>query len=138
MSTWAGCGPGREPDLANRDEGSNPFGWVILGFICGVIATLGVLIVYSGGLESSDSEDEAPGVADSAFLPDEPSDAPVVAQPRAVDPSTAPAPSIAPSATPSAAPPRVAPPRGAPNPANDPQIAEDAAASGMTSRSPRN
>lgn len=119
--------------MATRDEGFNPFGWVILGFICGVVATLGVLIVYSGGLDSSDSEDEAPGVADTAFQPDEPSDAPVVARPRRVDPATAPAPSIAPSVVP-----REAPVRAAPSPTNDPQIAEDAAASGMTSRSPRN
>jgi len=119
--------------LANRDEGSNPFGWVVLGFLCGVVATLGVLIVYSGGLDSSDSEDEAPGVADSAFQPDEPSAAPVVARPRPVDPATAPAPSIAPSVIP-----RETPARAAPSPTDDPQIAEDAAASGMTSRSSRN
>ena len=104
--------------MASRGEASNPFWWVVLGFICGAVATLGVLILHGGGGEERDepsSEPEASAPFEPA-PPAAPPEAPAAVAPANVEPEPAPGPA----------------------PTVDPQIADDAAATGMTARAARN
>lgn len=107
--------------MAKADRKSNPFGWIVLGFIVGGVATLGVILVATsmggGGYE------EAPEIrttADSAAI-QPPVEPPPITPPR-VEPSTLPTNVEAPPTLPE-------------NPV-DAQMADDAAAAGMTSRTP--
>jgi hypothetical protein len=134
------------------DEGGYPLFWLLLGFCCGVVATLGALLLLSG-------EPARPAPAVPAAAPPArpaPAPAPVVPSAPLVSPKPAPErrPDVA-SLQPRPAPPRlhVTPQHPAPRhpvvkpaarrvePAERPaprrsrdQIAEDAAAAGMTAR----
>jgi len=98
--------------MADGSRGSNALGWVVLGFLAGVAATLSILVVLNPGHGRRHEEPPAEAVA-PAPLPkiaeDEPPKAPSAAKP---------APSVAPISTATV----------------DQQVQEDAAAAGMTSR----
>lgn len=109
--------------MAKAERKSSPFGWIALGFLVGAVATLGALLVASsiGG----DTYQEGPEIrtaadtAASEALPESP---------------------VTPAASPKVVPPTLpavvdAPPTLPENPV-DAQMADDAAASGMTSRTP--
>lgn len=106
----------------------NPFGWVILGFIVGVLVTFGTILFLTssgGGYEDGPSEvrtaaDDAASAAMNASTGSQPAPHKVeTSAPVAVDPTAA-----APRSERSAAAPQDL----------DPQVADDAAAAGMTSR----
>lgn len=109
--------------MAKAERKSNPFGWIIVGALIGAIATMGVLMIASsmgtgGGYENGPTElrTTADDVAGAA------------ARPKAVAAAPKPAPPAAPVAT------VPAPAVAQPAPTVDAQMADDAAAAGMTSR----
>lgn len=107
--------------MAKAERHSNPFGWILLGALVGAIATAGVLLVassmnFDGGYEEGPNEirTAADDAATQATRP-----TPVTTTPKPEAPpvvATVPAPAAA-------EPPPV-----------DAQMADDAAAAGMTSR----
>lgn len=109
--------------MAKAEHKSNPFGWILLGALVGAIATVGVLLIASS-MNSSGGYDEGPTevrtAADDAAAAAAARPLPVVA---ALKPETP----AAPIAT-------VAAPAAQPQPSVDAQMADDAAAAGMTSR----
>jgi hypothetical protein len=138
----------------DRGEGGHPVFWLLLGFLCGVMATLGALLLLIGrfGAEAE------PAVASPVVsIPIPPPGGPVILAPSplSVDAATPiqepvarptlptfkpePAPEPAAKAAPRLPPPATKP-AATPRPAAPPrrstadQIAEDAAASGMTTR----
>jgi len=106
----------------------NPFGWVILGFIVGVLATFGtILFLTSSGGGYEDGPSETRTAADDAAT------AAMVA--KSTSPQLVPhkVEASAPAAEAPAS--AVQPERPAAQPRElDPQVADDAAAAGMTSR----
>jgi hypothetical protein len=99
--------------MARESRGSNAFGWIVLGFLAGVAATLAVLTY----LTPSEGLTRHPVAASSA-----PSAAPDVvsaAAPAPVVPKPVKAPVV---------------PHEPPPPQTDQQVQDDAAAAGMTSR----
>ena len=107
--------------MAKAERKSNPFGWILLGALVGAIGTAGVLLMassmdFDGGYE--DGPTEIRTAAD---------DAASAAAARPTPVATAPKPE---------APPPVAtvPAPAAAQPTVDAQMADDAAAAGMTSR----
>ena len=109
--------------MAKAERKSNPFGWILLGALAGAIATAGVLLIAStlnvdrgyqdGPSEIRTAADDAATAA--ASRPTPVSIAPKPEQPAPV--ATVPAPAAA-------------------QPPVDAQMADDAAAAGMTSRAP--
>lgn len=122
--------------MAKRnDDGGHPVFWLLLGFLLGVVATFGALLLLSSEVTGT-GEGTAP-VSDDPVITGEPPPldgaAPPVTDgpPAAVAPppvQTAPAPQAAPAPTPKANVPAPRPP------ASTSQMEEDAAATGMTSR----
>jgi protein TonB len=152
----------------DRDEGGHPVFWLLLGFLCGVVAMLGALLLLLSGEVTGEGDSAPPPAPPQASAPVEipplkgapPPGGPVVLVPP---PSVEPLPPIQepvvrptlPTFRPEsqAAPARPAParpappatkPAAAPRPparpvpparrSNTDQMAEDAAASGMTAR----
>jgi hypothetical protein len=104
----------------------NPFGWILLGFVVGVLATFGAILFLTAGVGGYDQgpeetrtfADDAASAAINTSISTSPAphkiDAPVAAQPANPAPG-------------STSPTRNTPPV-------DSQMADDAAAAGMTSR----
>jgi hypothetical protein len=106
----------------------NPFGWVILGFIVGVLATFGtILFLTSSGGGYEDGPAEVRTAADDAAT------AAMSARSISSQPSPRKMETSAPIAEVPAAAVRGDRPAAQPQ-ALDPQVADDAAAAGMTSR----
>jgi hypothetical protein len=108
--------------MAKAERKSNPFGWILLGALVGAIATAGVLLLASSmnfdrGYEEGPAEIRT--AADDAASAAAARPAPVAVAPK-------------PEAPPPAA--VVPPPVVAEPPPVDAQMADDAAAAGMTSR----
>ncbi|CAN7173802.1 hypothetical protein [Caulobacter sp. LjRoot300] len=107
--------------MAKAERHSNPFGWILLGALVGAIATAGVLLIASsmdfhGGYKPGPAEIRTSAEDAAAVAAARP--APVAAAPK-----------------PAAPPPVVTvPPPAAELPTVDAQMADDAAAAGMTSR----
>ncbi len=107
--------------MAKTERKSNPFGWILLGALVGAIATAGVLLMASTlnvdrGYEDGPSEIRT--AADDAATAAASRPTPVSAAPKPEQPApvaTVPAPAAA-------------------QPPVDAQMADDAAAAGMTSR----
>ena len=109
--------------MAKTERKSNPFGWILLGALAGAIATAGVLLVassmnFNGGYEEGPTEirtaaDDAAGAA--------------AVRPAVLAGAPKPEAPVAPVAT-------VPAPAAQPAPTVDAQMADDAAAAGMTSR----
>ena len=108
--------------MAKAERHSNPFGWILLGALVGAIATAGVLLIASS--MNVDGGYREPTETRTAAK-----DATAVAAAR---------PTPVAAAKPEAPPPVVAvpPPAAAEPPTVDAQMADDAAAAGMTSRAP--
>lgn len=108
---------------------SNPFGWMILGFIVGVLVTFGaILFLTSSGGGYEDGPSETRTAADDA----------ATAAMNASSAGAQPAPHKMETSAPVPTDPTAAAPRAERQPAPvqdlDPQVADDAAAAGMTSR----
>ena len=113
---------------ARQSGGVGPFGWTLLGFLAGVAATLAIQLILVGRDRDEDQDDAVraapPVVAVTPQLP-----APKRKAKSAEPASSAPQPSAAASAAPPAP---LHPAHG--ETAESRQMAEDAAAAGMTSR----
>ena len=110
--------------MAKAERNSNPFGWILVGALVGAVATAGVLLMASS-MNFDRGYDEGPAEIRTA--------ADDAASAAAVHPAAlagAPRPETPP--TPVAAIP--APTTAAPQAPVDAQMADDAAAAGMTSR----
>jgi hypothetical protein len=99
----------------------NPFGWILLGFAVGVLATFGVILFLTAGLGGYDEGPEMRTAADDAAA------AAIGTASAAPAPRKIEAPVVA-------APPASTDVPDRETPAVDAQMADDAAASGMTSR----
>ncbi len=134
----------------DRDAGGHPVFWLLLGFLCGVMAMLGGLLLLLNGDPAGESDPASP--PPEAAVPFEmpalegasPPGGPVVLiPPPTVEPATPiqepvvrpTLPTFRPETPPAATKPAAAP-RPAPSASrsNADQVAEDAAASGMTAR----
>ncbi len=108
----------------STERRGNPFGWILLGFIVGVLATFGAILFLTAGIGGYDEgPDEMRTAADSA-----------AAAAMAAPDVGGPAPAKVEAPLVQAPPPTTGytPPRDVP--AVDAQMADDAAAAGMTSR----
>ncbi|MEJ2817071.1 hypothetical protein [Caulobacter sp. CCG-8] len=107
--------------MAKAERHSNPFGWILLGALVGAIATAGVLLMASSMNFNRGYEEGSTEIRTAA---DDAAAAAAAARPTPV--ATAPKPE-------QPAPAAVAP-APAEQPTVDAQMADDAAAAGMTSR----
>ena len=107
--------------MAKAERHSNPFGWILLGALVGAVATAGVLLMAST-MNLNRGYEEGPTEIRTAA--DDAAAAAAAARPTPV--ATAPKPE-------QPAPAAVAPPPTE-QPTVDAQMADDAAAAGMTSR----
>jgi hypothetical protein len=110
--------------MAKAERKSNPFGWILLGALIGGVATLGVLMIASS-MNFDSGYEEGPSEVRTAA-----DDAASAAATRPTPIATAPKPEAPP---PVAVIPPPAAAGNAPAPV-DAQMADDAAAAGMTSR----
>ena len=106
--------------MAKAERHSNPFGWILLGALVGAIATAGVLLMASS-MNFDRGYEEGPTEIRTAA-----DDAAASAAVRPTPVATAPKPETPPVAVVQAP--------AAPQPSVDAQMADDAAAAGMTSR----
>jgi len=109
--------------MAKAERHSNPFGWILLGALVGAIATAGVLLIASS--MNVDGGYREPTETRTAAK-----DATAVAAARPAPVAAAPKPEAPPPVV------TVPPPAAAEPPTVDAQMADDAAAAGMTSRAP--
>ena len=106
--------------MAKAERKSNPFGWILLGALAGAIATAGVLLLassmnFNGGYEEGPTEIRT-AADDAAAAAARPTPVATAPKPEAPAPvATVPAPAVE-------------------QPPVDAQMADDAAAAGMTSR----
>ena len=107
--------------MAKTERKSNPFGWIVVGALIGAVAVAGVLLMASS--MNADRADETQSAAIGEA--NDKAAAPAVVQPTAA--------AVAPAPPPAAVP---APPPTLAQPSVDAQMADDAAAAGMTSRAP--
>ena len=107
--------------MAKAERHSNPFGWILLGALVGAIATAGVLLMASS-MNLNRGYEEGPTEIRTAA-----DDAAAAAAARPTPVATAPKPE-------QPAPAVVAPAAPTEQPTVDAQMADDAAAAGMTSR----
>ena len=96
--------------MANESRGSNAFGWLVLGFLAGVAATLAVLTFLSPSDVDRHTAAPLPAAPALAITPPAPATLPLVK------------------------PPKLATVHQAPEPQSQQQVDDDAAAAGMTSR----
>jgi hypothetical protein len=108
--------------MAKAERKSNPFGWILLGALVGAVATAGVLLMASSMNFDQGYEEGPTEIRTSA------DDAAAAAAARPTPVATAPKPETPPIAT--------VPAPAAAQPSVDAQMADDAAAAGMTSRAP--
>lgn len=122
--------------MAKAERRGNPLGWILLGFLVGAVAAVVVIFAVGAGVGfDSGGYEDGPEVRTSASegavirtpaVPASPADPATPAGPAAPEqPPLVQAPPVTP-------PPAPASPRAEPE--VDPQIADDAAAAGMTSR----
>jgi len=114
------------------DGGGRPFFWLLLGFLCGVVGTLGALLLLSSQVTGTSGPAEPAAVEEAS--PSAGAGAPTVAPLPQSPPPLEAAPAPLPVPPPKGAPAPAAAPRAPAAPNTDAQIAEDAAASGMTAR----
>jgi hypothetical protein len=130
---------------AEPERGGYPVFWLLLGFLCGVMATLGVLLLSSGP-----PGEGRPATAPDASIPIKPpalvgapplDGAAPITPPPSVEPATPIQEPVVRPTLPTFRPdsqdaPAVAAPRSAPAPGRSAadQMAEDVAASGLTAR----
>jgi hypothetical protein len=111
----------------SAERRGNPFGWILLGFVVGVLATFGTILFLTAGIGGYDQgPEETRTVADDAASAAMSTSISTTPSPRKVDAPVADAPPVA--TTPGA----ISPTRS--TPPVDAQMADDAAAAGMTSR----
>lgn len=106
--------------MAKAERKSNPFGWILLGALAGAIATAGVLLMASS--MNTNGYEEGPTEIRTAA-----DDAASAAATRPTPVATAPKPEAPPPAA-------TVPAPAVDQPPVDAQMADDAAAAGMTSR----
>jgi|EndMetStandDraft_6_1072998.scaffolds.fasta_scaffold05581_7 hypothetical protein len=110
----------------------NPFGWIVLGFVVGVLTTFGTMMFLTSADDAYEDRPITIGAAAATGADDA-----AIAAMDAASTSSQPAPRKVEASAPAAADP-VGPPQPEPAVATpqdlDPQVADDAAAAGMTSR----
>ncbi|WP_421738159.1 hypothetical protein [Caulobacter sp.] len=113
----------------SAERRGNPFGWILLGFVVGVLATFGAILFLTAGMSGYDDGPEMRSAADDAASAAMATPSSTAQTPHQVDRVEVPVEPAPPPAT--ASPDRATPPI-------DAQMADDAAAAGMTSRATPN